>query len=47
MYNIYLEEKRQKEIEDKLKKENVYANYRKKFKSKTKTSINKNLNLIF
>mgnify|MGYP006873004012 CR=1 FL=1 len=43
MYNIYLEEKRQKEIEDKLKKESVYANYRKKFKSKTKNKINKKL----
>ena len=44
MYNIYLEEKRQKEIEDKLKKENVYANYRKKFKSKTKNNnINKKI----
>ena len=44
MYNIYLEEKRQKEKEDQLKKENVYANYRKKFKSKTKNNnINKKI----
>jgi hypothetical protein len=34
MYNIYLEEKRQKEKEDQLKKEYNYAKYRKKFKSK-------------
>ena len=36
MYNIYLAEKRQKEIEDKEKKENEYTKYRKKFKSKNK-----------
>jgi len=36
MYNIYLEEKRQKEKEDLLRKENIYAKYRKKFKSKQK-----------
>ena len=34
MYNIYLEEKRQKEKEDQLKKEYIYLKYRKKFKSK-------------
>ena len=34
MENIYLEEKRQKEKEDQLKKEYIYAKYRKRFKSK-------------
>ena len=37
MYNIYVAEKRQKEIEDKEKKDNNFAKYRKKFKSKKKT----------
>ena len=40
MYNIYLEEKRQKEKEDKEKKESEFVKYRKKFKSKIKILYN-------
>lgn len=34
MYNIYLEEKRQLEIEKKRKEEEKYKKYKKKFESK-------------
>lgn len=34
MYNIYVAEKRKKEIEDKEKEASQYLKYRKKFKSK-------------
>ena len=34
MFNIYVAEKRQKEIEDKEKTRKMFAKYRKKFKSK-------------
>ena len=36
MYNIYVAEKRQQEIDDKVKQANDYLKYRKKFKSKKK-----------
>ncbi len=35
MYNIYLEEKRQKEIEEKRKEEERYLKYKKRYKSKS------------
>ena len=38
MYNIYVAEKRQKELEDKEKKNKNFAKYRKKFKSKKKNN---------
>ncbi len=38
MYNIYIAEKRQKEIEDKEKKDKNFAKYRRKFKSKMKNN---------
>jgi hypothetical protein len=34
MFNIYVAEKRQKELEDKEKTRKMFAKYRKKFKSK-------------
>ena len=34
MYNIYVAEKRKKEIDDKEKEASQYLKYRKKFKSK-------------
>jgi hypothetical protein len=38
MYNIYVAEKRKKELEDKEKKDKIFAKYRKKFKSKKKNN---------
>ena len=40
MYNIYLEEKRQKEIEKKRKEEEKYKKYKEKYKSKTLKKFN-------
>ena len=34
MYNLYLEEKRQKEIEEKRKEEKRYRHYKEKYNSK-------------
>ena len=34
MYNLYLEEKRQKEIEEKRKEEKRYKHYKEKYNSK-------------
>ena len=36
MYNIYVEEKRKKQIQDREKKRNDFMKYREKFRSKFK-----------
>ena len=39
MFNLYVDEKRKQENDDKVKKANDYLKYRKKFKSKKKLII--------